>query len=112
MDETKALLKIVTLVSLDNFLKMPGCVSLELVEVITCQLISVEKNLLFIPTGIITFMVKIGMRMHKKLTVVLPTCRACLPFSCWAGWLLATSTTLVTTYTSRPTRVGMVMVKI
>src|SRR5674476_785931 len=93
MDEMKALRVLI------NFIKMRGCVSCGLAEVITCQLITGVKNLLFIPTGLITFMVLIGMFMHKKLIPTFPKCRACLPFSYWAERLPATSTTSLTILT-------------
>src|SRR5664279_2164978 len=98
MDEMKALTK------LHNFIKMRGCASCGLAEGITCRRITGARNLMFILTGLITFMVMIGMFMHKKLMTTFPTCRACLPFSYWAERLPATSTTSLTILTCRPTR--------
>src|SRR5665647_1993933 len=95
MDEMKAL------TTLHNFLKMLGCASRGLAEEITCHHITGAQNLQFIPTGIIMFMVLIGMFMHKKLMTTFPTCKACLLFSYWAELHPAASTTSLTGITCR-----------
>src|SRR5688500_19486620 len=106
MDEMKALTDLI------NFIKMLGCASLELGEVITCRPITGVKNWRFIPTGLITCMVLTGMCLHKKLITTFPTYRACLPFSYSAEWHPAASITSLTGSTCRPTQVGMVIIKI
>src|SRR5689334_73829 len=66
---------------------------------------------MFILTGIIMFIRRIGMFMHKKLTPIFPTYRECLPFSYWAE-LHPTKITISTTGVTINHSIGLVLVKI